>query len=145
MLNIPQVFWVQDLWPDNSCCFENIEKNWQINLFKILINWIYSRCDLILAQSKNIQKEIEKYPSVKDNIYYFPTWGESNLFKKVSSLAPEIKLKKIFTIIFAGNIGEAQDFPNLIKAVQHLAFIKVVNFRIIIIGDGSKKRMGNKK
>ena len=139
ILDIPQVFWVQDLWPDTLVALKILKKNWQIRLFKILINWIYSRCDLILAQSKNIQKEIEKYPSVKDNIYYFPTWGESNLFKKVSPLAPEIKRKKIFTIIFAGNIGEAQDFPNLIKAVQHLAFIKVVNFRIIIIGDGSKK------
>ena len=139
ILNIPQVFWVQDLWPDTLVALKILKKNWQINLFKILVNWIYSRCDLILAQSQNILKEIKNYPSVKDNIYYFPTWAESDLFLKVSPPAPEIKTKNVFTILFAGNIGEAQDFPNLIKAVRNLISNKVTNFRIIIVGDGSKK------
>ncbi len=137
--NIPQIFWVQDLWPDTLVALNILNKNWQINLFKILVNWIYSRCDVILAQSKNILKEIKNYPSVKDNISYFPTWSESNLFLKISPAAKEIKPKKIFTIIFAGNIGEAQDFPNIIKAVQNLILNNVINFRIILIGDGSKK------
>jgi len=137
--NIPQIFWVQDLWPDTLVALNILNKNWQINLFKILVNWIYSRCDLILAQSKNILKEIKKYPSVKDNIYYFPTWGESNLFLKIALPAIEIEQKDIFTIVFAGNIGEAQDFPNLIKAVQNMIFNNIKNFRIILIGDGSKK------
>ncbi len=139
ILNIPQVFWVQDLWPDTLVALKIMKKNWQINLFKILVNWIYSRCDLILAQSNNILKEIKNYPSVKDNINYFPTWAESDLFLKVSPPAPEIDKKDIFTILFAGNIGEAQDFPNLVKAVHHLVFNKVLNFRIIVVGDGSKK------
>ena len=137
--NIPHVFWVQDLWPDTLVALNILNKNWQINLFKFLVNWIYSRCDVILAQSKHILKEIKKYSSVKDNIHYFPTWGESNLFLKISAPATEIKPKDIFTIIFAGNIGEAQDFPNLIKAVENLILNKVENFRLIIIGDGSKK------
>ena len=137
--NIPQIFWVQDLWPDTLVALNILSKNWQINFFKILVNWIYSRCDLILAQSKNILKEIKNYSSVRDNIYYFPTWGESDLFLKIASPAPEIKPKDIFTIIFAGNIGEAQDFPNLIKAVHNMILNSVKNFRIIFIGDGSKK------
>ena len=136
---IPQVFWVQDLWPDTLVALNIMTKNWQINLFKNLVNWIYSRCDLILAQSENILKEIKKYSSVKNNIYYFPTWGESDLFLKIAPPAPEIKPKDIFTILFAGNIGEAQDFPNLINAVQNLILNNFTNFRIILIGDGSKK------
>ena len=139
ILDIPQVFWVQDLWPDTLVGLKILNKNWQINLLKILVNWIYSRCDLILAQSKSILKEIKNYSSVKDNIAYFPTWAESNLFLKVAPAAPEIKPKKIFTIMFAGNIGEAQDFPSLIKAVQNITLNNVKNFRIILIGDGSKK------
>ena len=136
---IPQVFWVQDLWPDTLVALNIMTKNWQINLFKNLVNWIYSRCDLILAQSENILKEIKKYSSVKNNIFYFPTWGESDLFLKIAPPAPEIKPKDIFTILFAGNIGEAQDFPNLINAVQDMIVNNVINFRIILVGDGSKK------
>ena len=125
--NIPQIFWVQDLWPDTLVALNILSKNWQIKLFKILVNWIYSRCDLILAQSKNILKEIKNYSSVKDNIYYFPTWGESDLFLKIASPAPEIKPKDIFTIVFAGNIGEAQDLPNIIKAVQNMILNNIID------------------
>ena len=139
ILNIPQIFWVQDLWPDTLVALNILNKNWQINLFRNLVNWIYSRCDLILAQSKYILKEIKKYSSVKDNLHYFPTWGESDLFLNIASPAPEIEPKDIFTIMFAGNIGEAQDFPNIIKAVQNIILNNVKNFRLIIIGDGSKK------
>ena len=139
MLNIPQVLWVQDLWPDTLVGLKILKKQWQINLLKILVNWIYSKSDLILAQSKSILKEIKNYPSVKDNISYFPTWAESNLFLKIATPALEIKSTNIFTILFAGNIGEAQDFPNIIKAVQHMTLNNVMNFRIILIGDGSKK------
>ena len=135
----PQVFWVLDLWPDTLEALNIINKKWQINLFKILVNWIYSRCDLILAQSKNILSEINDYSSVKNNSHYFPSWGESDLFLKEVQPAPEISKKEIFTILFAGNIGEAQDFPSLIKTVDHLRSINVKNFRIIIIGEGSKK------
>ena len=137
--NCPQVFWVLDLWPDTLEALNIINKKWQLNLFKTLVNWIYSRCDLILAQSKTILKEINKYPSVKKNTYYFPSWGESNLFLQELQPATEILKKEIFTIIFAGNIGEAQDFPSLIKTVKHLNLNKIRNFRIILIGDGSKK------
>ena len=137
--NIPQIFWVQDLWPDTLVALKILKKKWQINFFKVIVNWIYSRCDLILAQSKNIQKEIANYSSVRDNTLYFPSWAESDLFLKVAQPAPEIKPKDIFTILFAGNIGEAQDFPNIIKAVKNMILNNVINFRIIIVGDGSKK------
>ena len=136
--NCPQIFWVLDLWPDTLEALEIIKNKSLIKLFKNLVNWIYGRCDLILAQSKKILQEIDTYPSVR-NTYYFPSWGDSELFKKETKPAKEIKDKKIFTILFAGNIGKAQDFPNLIKAVEILSLKEVNKFRIILIGEGSEK------
>ena len=40
ILDIPQVFWVQDLWPDTLVGLKILNKNWQNNLLKILVNWI---------------------------------------------------------------------------------------------------------
>lgn len=137
--NCPQVFWVLDLWPDTLLALDIIKARWQLNLLKILVNWIYSQCDSVLVQSKNFLNEINTYPSIRNNTYYFPSWGDSDLFKKDSKPANEIKDKKIFTVLFAGNIGKAQDFPNLIKAVKILSLRKIENFRILLIGDGSEK------
>ena len=137
--NCPNIFWVLDLWPDTLVALKVLKKEWQIKLFKILINWIYSNCDIVLAQSKSILKELKNYTSIKNNAYYFPSWGESDLFFKNKRPAPEVKTKKVFTILFAGNIGEAQDFPNIIKAVKHLSLQNINDFRILIVGSGSKK------
>ena len=135
----PNVLWVLDLWPNTLVALNIIKRVWQINLLKLLVNWIYSNCDVILAQSKGILSEIRKYSSIPKSTYYFPSWAESNLFQQKSTLAPEIINKKIFTFLFAGNIGEAQDFSSIIKAVKNLITKNITNFRIIIIGDGSKK------
>ena len=143
--NCPNVLWILDLWPNTLVALNIIKKDWQINLFKILVNWIYGNCDAILAQSKSILEEIRNYPSVTNNTQYFPSWSEAELFEKESKFAPEIKNKKIFTFIFAGNIGEAQDFLSIIKAVKILSKENKHNFRIIIIGEGSKKNWLDKE
>ena len=135
----PNVLWTLDLWPNTLVALNIIKKDWQINLLKLLVNWIYSNCDVILAQSKSMLKEIRKYPSVTNNAYYFPSWSDSDLFQKKANLAPEIKNKKSFSFLFAGNIGEAQDFLSIVNAVKILSQKNLNNFRIIIIGEGSKK------
>ena len=137
--NCPSIFWVLDLWPDTLIALNIIKRNWQIKIFKLLVNWIYKNCDAILAQSESILDEIRKYPSVPQKTLYFPCWSESNLFKNNITYAPEIKKKKLFTFLFAGNIGEAQDFKSIIKAVNIIVSKNIFNFRIIIIGEGSKK------
>ena len=45
-----------------------------------MVNFIYKNCDLILAQSNSIKKEIQKY--AKTQCIYFPSWPEENILKK---------------------------------------------------------------
>ena len=135
----PHIFWILDLWPDTLVALNVLTKEWQIKFFKILVHWIYDQCDIILAQSKSILKELKNYSSIKNKTFYFPSWGESDLFFKSKKPAPEVNQQKIFTILFAGNIGEAQDFPNIIKAVKILSLQNINNFRMLIVGGGSKK------
>jgi len=46
-----------------------------------------------------------------------------------------------FKVMFAGNLGEAQDFDNIMKASVILS--KEENIKFIIIGDGRKKEWIN--
>ena len=85
-----------------------------------MVNFIYKNCDLILAQSNSIKKEIQKY--TKTQCVYFPSWPEENIFKKKNN---KIKLldkldKNITKIMFAGNIGEAQSLETLVKSVYKI-------------------------
>ena len=137
---IPQVIWVLDLWPESLEAVEILNKKWQIQLLRILVNFIYKKSSMILCQSKSFVKEIKKQNINKRKLVYFPAWSDSELLEKSKIYAKEIKIKKnYFTIIFAGNIGEAQDFPSIIKAFKILSKNKIKNIRLIIIGDGSIK------
>ena len=133
-----QIIWVLDLWPETLSAVGIIKRKWQIKTLRIIVNIIYSRCDLILTQSKSFIKEIKKYQNKK--VLYFPAWTESVFMDSTKNPAQEITLNtEKFTLIFAGNIGDAQDFPSIIKAADYLIKNKFHKFRIIIIGEGSKK------
>ena len=54
--NSSQIIWVLDLWPETLSALGIIKRKWQIKILRIIVNFIYSRCDLILTQSKRFIK-----------------------------------------------------------------------------------------
>jgi len=135
---IPQVFWVLDIWPETLESL-GIKNKFLIEIVRNLVKKIYLNCDVILAQSKSFVKNIKSYKSLKSKqILYFPVWSELNYDSRLIEKYPSIKTKKVFTILFAGNIGKAQDFESVIKAIKFLS-TKVKDFRLVIVGEGSKK------
>jgi glycosyltransferase involved in cell wall biosynthesis len=104
----------------------------------MIVTFVYKNCDLILSQSKSFIPEITKYAPKNTNIEYFPGWSET-IFEsfKITQLAKEINNDNSkFNIIFAGNIGEAQDFPAILNAAELIKHL--TNIRWYIIGDGRK-------
>lgn len=135
----PQILWILDLWPDTLVAMGVVRRKWQIEFIRFFVNLIYQKFSIILTQSKSILTAISRHTKYSKT-FYFPAWSESNINPKSTKLAEEIEEKKsLFTIIFAGNIGEAQDFPSIIKAVSYLVKNKFKKFRIITLGNGSKK------
>ena len=134
------ILWVLDLWPETLIDLGILKKKFNIKIFRIFVNWIYRRSDIILAQSKSFVENIKQFNPYKKNIYYYPSWGEADLFSENIKPTDEIKPSDKFTILFAGNIGEAQDFKSVIKAVKLLSSKNIRNFRIILLGEGSKKK-----
>ena len=138
---IPQILWVLDLWPESLEAVDVIKSKWQLSFLRLLVNNIYKRCEIILCQSKSFAKEISKSIKRPEKIAYFPAWSDVNFLKVAKDYAPEIDLKKShFNIIFAGNIGEAQDFQSIIKAFQIISKKNLKKIRLIVIGEGSMKK-----
>jgi colanic acid biosynthesis glycosyl transferase WcaI len=131
----PIVFWVLDLWPESLSAVGVVKSKRVLNMVGKIVVFIYKNCDLILAQSKSFINGIEKYCADKDKIRYFPSWSEELFHGDLISAAPEIEKKSgVFNILFAGNIGDAQDFPTILKAVEYLRDRN--DIRWIIVGDG---------
>jgi colanic acid biosynthesis glycosyl transferase WcaI len=131
----PLVFWVLDLWPETLQALGVVRKRWVLNAVGQLVTWIYAHCDLILAQSKSFIPQISKRCDKSTRVVYFPSWAEA-LFESADAVpAPEIATRSdCFSIMFAGNIGDSQDFPSILSAAEILKGDPRI--RWLIVGSG---------
>lgn len=131
----PMIFWVQDLWPETLKAVGVIKSQFGLWAVGRLVAFIYKRCDLILAQSKSFVPQIRKYAPPTGRVMYFPNWSDAVSDTEVTHPAKEVPAKPgSFNVMFAGNIGEAQDFPAILAAAERLK--AQPNVRWLIVGDG---------
>jgi colanic acid biosynthesis glycosyl transferase WcaI len=132
----PVIFWVLDLWPQTLKAIGVFKSNFLLKLSGQIVSLIYNHCDLILGQSKSFYDGISRYCKDDNKIKYFPNWPEIFFSEEA-----EFKIKEIeqyvdtFKVLFAGNIGYAQDFPAILKAAKILKK-KKSNVKFFIVGDG---------
>jgi len=138
LYKIPVVMWVLDLWPESLEAVGIVKSPRLLSLVGKLVFFIYSNCDLILGQSKAFIEGIGRYCEDKSKIHYFPSWSEdifsNNSVTKIKDISC---FEDCFKIVFAGNIGDAQDFPSILKAMEILKLNKI-NIKLFLIGDGRK-------
>ncbi len=130
----PVYIWVLDLWPESLRAVGVVKNKHLLALVGKGVTWLYNRIDTILIQSKSFSKNIAKYNTKPSEVIYFPNWAE-DIFQSEQShsnlITPEVNQ---FTITFAGNIGDAQDFPTILKAAELLK--DRASIRWVIVGDG---------
>ena len=129
--------WVLDLWPESLEAVGAIKSPRLLNLVGKLVSFVYNHCDLILGQSKSFIGGIGVYCKNKNKIKYFPSWPETIFSNNQNDVknGEILKFSNSFNILFAGNIGEAQDFPTILKAVEILKF-KDIKVKLFVVGDG---------
>ncbi len=131
----PLAFWVLDLWPQTLQAIGVVRSPAILHVVGKLVAFIYKRCDLILAQSKSFVPQIKKYAGNSSRIVYFPSWSESVFDMQNTVPADEVLTKNgSFNVMFAGNIGDAQDFPAILAAAEILKCHDHICW--LIVGDG---------
>lgn len=134
---VPVVFWVLDLWPESLSATGMVRSKFILGAVSRLVRFVYDHCDLILAQSRSFIPEIRKFEQAEEKVIYFPSWAERQSKDGPIRPAPEVsETSENFTIVFTGNIGEAQDFPAILDAAEKLQHNK--DIRWIIVGDGRR-------
>lgn len=135
--NAPVLFWVLDLWPESLSATGAINSRCLLSLVGKGVRWIYSRCEQVLVQSKAFVSKLEALGVPPSRIKYFPNWIEAE-YAGISVEHIDVQWGKVeneFRIVFAGNIGVAQDFPAIIEAAEKVA-ATVPRVRWVIAGDG---------
>lgn len=133
----PVVFWALDLWPETLAAMGVVRSPRVLGWVGRMVRFIYDRCTLVLGQSNGFLESIAKYCSDKRKIRYFPSWAEDVYSEANAIPAPEVAVREdAFNVVFAGNIGEAQDMPAVLDAAERLKNHEGI--RWLIVGDGRK-------
>ena len=133
----PVVFWALDLWPETLAAIGVVRSPRLLGWIGHMVKFIYERCTLVLGQSRGFLGSIAKYCSDTRKIRYFPSWAEEVFDGPDLVSAPEVPLREgVFNVLFAGNVGEAQDLPAVLAAAENLKHN--ASIRWLIVGDGRK-------
>lgn len=133
--NAPILFWVLDLWPESLTAAGGVRSPVVLRVVDRMVKWIYRSCSRVLVQSRAFVPEIARHGVPDSRILYFPSWGES-LFQPLQQADTTLMplLPEGFKVLFAGNIGEAQDLPAVLKAAELLR--DRTDIQWLIVGDG---------
>lgn len=133
---IPIIFWVQDLWPESLSATGTVKSHMVLGLVDRLVRLIYAGCDLVLVQSRAFFDVIQSQGVPPERIRYFPN-GAEEFYRPIhpdSATAEARELPTGFRVVFAGNLGAAQDLSTILTAAEILK--QHTDIHWIIIGDG---------
>lgn len=127
---VPMLMWILDCWPETLAAIGVGRGRMAQAATGLLVRAIYASADLLLGQSRGFAANVARYGR-SEKFRHFPNWVEA------AYLEPPPAAQRVandrFTILFAGNIGEAQDFPAVVDAADRLRDMPV---RFRIVGDG---------
>ena len=132
--------WVQDLWPESVVAASNIKSKIVQKWLTKLVKYIYKNSKLIFIANYGFKKSIIEKGISNDKIKYMPNWAEDiyKCKKIINVTREEFNIPQGFVIMFAGNIGEAQDIEAIIKAAELTKENPSIQW--VFIGDGRKSK-----
>jgi len=138
--SIPLILWVLDLWPESLSATGAIESPSILSIAKRMVRFIYGHSDRILVSSEGFVESIRAI-SPESLIEYFPNWVEPEYAEAIKpepaqALDALPAMPEGFKVMFAGNIGAAQDFETILQAAQKLKAHTDIQW--IILGDGRR-------
>lgn len=129
----PLYFWVLDLWPESLISAGGVHNKFVLSFFNRIVKYVYKNADKLLISSRKFKDSIILKGDFNEKLIYFPNWAE-DVFKN-STAYPIPALPNGFKIMFAGNIGEAQDFEHIMQAILLLKEKQDIQFILSVTAE----------
>jgi len=128
--------WVQDLWPESIHAITKINFVGLNYILNMMVKLIYFFSDKILVSNNGFFKSILEKGVKKEKIEFMPNWSEK-IFEedqKINKKKYKHLIPSGFVVMFAGNMGKAQDLENILNAIE------LTNDKIkwVFLGEGRK-------
>lgn len=131
---IPLYHWILDMWPE-SLTAGGIQGGKVYAYIQKMMNGIYKHDTEILITSHGFKTLLMERGVPVGKITYLPNWNDDAITIVDESILPP--LPEGFIIMFAGNLGFAQNMENILAAANEIREEK--NIHWVFLGDGRKK------
>ena len=141
--HIPMIFWTLDLWPESVSAASSVTNGLVLKSLTRMVQRVYDNCDRILIGSKGFETSILEKGDYRAKLVYYPNWCESVCMPKNTAGYEQIQPfascgEHDFIVLFAGNIGEAQNLECVLDAAQAVQNEK--NIKFVFLGDGRARK-----
>lgn len=137
--------WVLDLWPESVSAAGGVTNRLVLGALDRMVKRIYQRCDSILISSEGFRQSILSKGGLSSKIWYAPNWAEDLYIKKhiVNKESISAMMPAGFRVMFAGNVGMAQDVDSIIMAAKET--IDYPEIKWVIVGDGRARSVAEEQ
>jgi glycosyltransferase involved in cell wall biosynthesis len=134
----PILFYIQDLWPESITDTGGLKSKFVTKLLDKMMDLFYQQSSIIIVQSSYFIPYLIEKGVPENKLKYIPNTVEE-FYKPQKNLDKYLNyFPEGFNIVFAGNIGFAQDFDTIVQTAILLKS-KQIPVNWIIIGDGRAK------
>lgn len=140
---IPFIYNLQDVFPDSLVGAGMTKENSFIyKIGRIIEDYTYKNADRIIVISNDIKQNIINKGVPEKKIVVVPNWIDSDVIHPVikddNYLFSKYNISKDkFTVVYAGNLGYAQNIEVIIKTAELLKEYKDIQF--VIFGRGAQE------
>jgi colanic acid biosynthesis glycosyl transferase WcaI len=139
--NAKVIYNIQEVYPDLLIDDHNVTNPLVIGGLRVMESFIYNKSDSVTTIDEVFYDKVLPRFTEKHKLHIIPNFVDTTIFKPLkksditinNTMFPEIDL---FKVMFAGNIGIAQDWELLISVASELKDYKIAFF---VVGDGVQK------
>jgi len=134
----PIVFYLQDLWPESLAATGFVTHPFLLKAVEQMVRLIYRACDEILVTSRAFIPRVQRLGVKANKIHYYPQYAEDFYKPQPIDLdwSRKQQLSDGFKIMFAGNMGTAQDLFSVLEAAR---LTRDQGIEWVFVGNGSVK------
>jgi len=141
--NAKVIYNVQEIYPDFLINQKSLNNGFVINILKYLEKFVYNNSDAVVTIDTVFHDTILNRFKDTSKLHIIPNFVDTVVFKPVPSSQLDLDHSffpvndNVFKVMYAGNIGHAQDWNSLIEIAKSL---KDFNIEFFVIGEGVMKQ-----
>lgn len=137
------IYGIQDLYPETALALGILKAGWLFSLCDYINRVLLREADAVVAIGEKMAAHIRGIVENPNRLEVIPNWADGNKIAPAGkeaqqALAKTLNLRDVFTVIYAGNMGLAQEIDALIELLRVLKDRQDIQF--LFMGGGVRRR-----